>query len=42
MYQTGIAAIDIRTRTLKNTALARTDCVPKPFTANRNGFSLNA
>ena len=30
-----------RTLTLENPALARTDSVPKPFTANQNGFSLN-
>lgn len=30
-----------RTLTLKNPALARTDSTPKPFTANRDGFSLN-
>jgi len=29
-----------RTLTLKNPALARTDSTPKPFTANRDGFSL--
>ncbi|MDZ7670284.1 MAG: hypothetical protein U5Q16_13005 [Gammaproteobacteria bacterium] len=31
-----------RTLTLKNPAPARTDSTPKPFTVNRNGFSLNA
>lgn len=31
-----------RTLTLKNPALARTDSTPKPFTANRDSFSLNA
>lgn len=30
-----------RILTLKNPALARTDSIPKPFTANQNGFSLN-
>ena len=30
-----------RTLTLKNPALARADSPPKPFTANRDGFSLN-
>ena len=30
-----------RTLTLKNPALVRTDSTPKPFTANRDGFSLN-
>lgn len=30
-----------RTLTLDNPALARTNSTPKPFTANRNGFSLN-
>jgi hypothetical protein len=30
-----------RTLTLKNPALARADSTPKPFTANRDGFSLN-
>jgi hypothetical protein len=30
-----------RTLTLKNPALARADSIPKPFTANRDGFSLN-
>jgi len=30
-----------RTLTLKNPALARIDSTPKPFTANRDGFSLN-
>jgi hypothetical protein len=30
-----------RTLTLKNPALARTDSTPRPFTANRDGFSLN-
>jgi hypothetical protein len=30
-----------RTLTLKNPALARTNSTPKPFTANRDGFSLN-
>jgi ribosomal protein S27E len=30
-----------KTLTLKNPALARADSEPKPFTANRNGFSLN-
>ena len=30
-----------RTLTLKNPALVRPDSTPKPFTANRDGFSLN-
>ena len=30
-----------RTVTLKNPALVRADSTPKPFTANRDGFSLN-
>jgi hypothetical protein len=30
-----------KTLTLKNPALARADSEPKPFTANRDGFSLN-
>jgi hypothetical protein len=30
-----------RTLTLKNPALLRTDSTPKPFTVNRDGFSLN-
>jgi len=30
-----------RTLTLKNPALVRTDSAAKPFTANRDGFSLN-
>ena len=30
-----------RTLTLKNPALVRADSTPKPFTANRDGFSLN-
>jgi hypothetical protein len=30
-----------RTLTLKNPALAWTDSIPKPCTANRDGFSLN-
>jgi ribosomal protein S27E len=30
-----------RTLALKNPALVRTDSTPKPFTANRDGFSLN-
>ena len=31
-----------RTLTLKNPALIRTDTQPKPFTVDRDGFSLNA
>ena len=31
-----------RTLTLKNPALQRTDTQPKPFTVDRDGFSLNA
>jgi hypothetical protein len=30
-----------RTLTLKNPGLQRTDTQPKPFTVDRNGFSLN-
>ena len=30
-----------RALTLKNPTLTRTDSTPKPFTANRDGFSLN-